>query len=386
MPTTDVSELAKRDKRKAVVLIVSVVFIAAIVLIAIFTKDKWLPALKTSETPPSGEIQEEAELSEGYFPLKIEGGMGYQLMTLENSLALLDDASFHIYNADGKLMLEQRHNYANPILCTSKTKALIYDVGGTTFRLLNKNKQIYEKLTDGVIYLARLSDADQAAVVTKSDKCLSELNIYNDKGVSIFKYFSYDSRIIDIEFNKNNTGCIITIITADRGRLYSKMIGYSFGSDTPLWQSKGIATLAMDVRCYSNDTIAMVGDTAYAIFDSNGNVLNAYAYSAPIKDYASSGDLVAVVTENENLRRTMLSIFTPNADPVEIQLDSEENDVYISGDQIYVLSGDLICIYSAQGVKTGRIKLKDQFGDICKNGKYIYLLGYDSVSRIEFVN
>ncbi|MBR4224919.1 MAG: hypothetical protein IKR73_08925 [Oscillospiraceae bacterium] len=387
MATTDVSELRKRDKRKAVILIVTVVFITAVVLIAIFTKDKWLPALKeTNDQPVATGIVEEAELSEGNFPLKINSGMGYQLMTLGTDLALLDDSSFHLYNSDGKVMLEQRHTYANPILCTSKNKALIYDVGGTQFRLLGRSKQIYEKATDGVIYLARLSENDLAAVVTRSDQCLSQLDVYNDKCVVVFTYYSSDSRIMDIEFNKSGNGCIITVLDVVDGELTSRMLCYNFSADVPLWQSESVDTLAMDVRWYDNDTIAMIGDTRYALFDSTGKKLSEHVYNAPIKDYSSAGELAAVVTENTDLRRTMLAIFSPGKSPVEIKLEAEENDVYISGSSIYVLTSEYIYIYDPDGIKSARIKLRDQFGDICKSGKYIYLLGYDSVSRIEFVN
>ena len=356
MPTTDVSELSKNDKRRSVILIVSVVLITAAVLTAVFTKDKWLPALKANTEPaPSPAVQEEAELSEGNFPLKINSGMGYQLMTMDTNLALLDDSSFHIYNSDGKVMLEQRHTYANPILCTSRNKALIYDVGGTQFRLLNKNKQIYEKLTDGVIYLARLSETDLAAVVTKSDRCLSQLDIYNDKGTVVFSYYSSDSRIIDIEFNKNSTGCIVTVLDTKDGELRSSMICFDFSQEPPIWTGDSVNALAMDVRWYDNDTIAMVGDTAYALFDSNGHKISEHYYNAPIKDYASAGELTAVVTENTALRRTMLEIFVPGRDCVNIILEAEEKDVYISGNEIYILTSEYIYIYSPEGVKTARI-------------------------------
>ncbi|MBQ5312071.1 MAG: hypothetical protein ILP19_08565 [Oscillospiraceae bacterium] len=389
MPTMDVSELGrKNDKKRAIVLIVTVTFVTAIVLIAVFTKHIWLPVIRGEEetAPAAAEVLEETTSESDEFHIDIDSGMGYQLMSMENALALLDDSSFHIYNLEGKVLNETQHSYANPILCTSKTKALIYDVGGTQFRLEGKSKQVYDKNTDGVIYLARLSDADYAAVVTKSDKYLSELRVYNEKGNVFFSYYSYDSRIIDIEFNKNSTGCIITVLSAEKGQLISRMMYYDFNGKSPEWTSPGIATLAMDVRWFDNDTIAMVGDTAYALFDSNGHLLDKYTYDTPIKDYASSGSAVAVITENSNLRRTMLTIFAPGASPVVRVLDGGEKDVFISGSDIYLLAGDYIDIFSTAGEKTGLVnKLSDRFEKLCKNGKYIYLLGYDSVGRIDYV-
>ncbi len=392
MAVTDISELRKKRKAKQtknlIIKIFAVLLICGAVLVAVFTKDIWYPYLNGVLTSIPETVQPEssnAELAEGKFPIKVEGGLGYQLMSMDNSLAILDDSKFHVYSSDGRIMSEKQHSYANPVLCVSGGKALIYDEGGRDFSLESKYKTIYEKTADDVIYIAKLSSADYAAVVTKSDKFLAMLKVYNPSGEPIFTYYSYDSRIINVTFTDNSAGCIITAITAEGGQLLSKMIRFDFTDTDPKWVSDSVPALALDVRFTSDGGIVMIGDTMCAGFDLNGKLISSYVYDYAIEDYDSRDEITAVLTRNSDLRRTVL-IMISGSDcslPVTTIVDDNAEKVYADGNEAYILSGDVIEIYTAQGIDSGKITLEDHYDDLCRNGKYIYLMGYDSINRID---
>ncbi|MCI7768318.1 MAG: DUF5711 family protein [Oscillospiraceae bacterium] len=391
MPVTDISELRKRRQAKQTKNMIIKVFIILLIcgaaLIAALTKDMWLPYFKGILTTIPENLSSEgtAEMSEGKFPLKVEGGSGFQLMDMDGSLALLDESRFHVYSTDGKVMNERQHTFANPILCVSGSKALIYDEGGRDFSLESKYKNIYSKTADDVIYLAKLSKSDYAAVVTKSDKYLAMLKIYDPMGNPIFTYFSYDSRIINVTFTDNSSGCIVTVLSAEGGQLISRMKRFDFNDTEPMWESDGVATLALDVE-FTDDGIIMIGDTASAGFTGDGVLVSQYVYSDPITDYSTSGQISAVITENTDIRKTRLISFNGAdcASPVVISLDEEAKKVSADNSQVYILNDSSIEIYSSDGILCGEILLEDDFDDFCKCAKYIFLLGYDSVNRISY--
>lgn len=394
MAVTDISELRKkrqaRKTKNLIIRIFIVLLICGAALIAVFTKDMWFPYLNgvVSSIPENvASDQSSAELAEGRFPIKVEGGMGYQLMNMDSSLALLDDSKFHVYSADGKIMTEKQHTYANPILCVSGGKALIYDEGGRDFSLESKYKTIYSKTADDVIYLAKLSKSDYAAVVTKSDKFLAMLKVYNQNGDDVFTYYSYDSRIINVTFNDSSSGCVVTVLTAEGGQLMSKMIRFDFTDTEPKWISDAVPTLALDVRFTSDGGIIMVGDTMTAGFTSDGILLSQYTYSDPIADFDSNGSMTAIITENTDIRRTEMISFSGSdcESPVVTILGESAGKVFTDGSEAYILDGRGIEIYTADGTKNGAITLEDDYDDLCKSGKYIYLMGYDSINRIDFV-
>lgn len=392
MAVTDISELRKKRQakqtRNMIIRIFIIILICGAALVAVFTKDMWYPYLNGILTAIPDSTRSDgiaAELAEGRFPLKVEGGVGYQLMIMDGTLALLDDSQFHVYSNDGKVMNERHHTFANPILCVSGNKALIYDEGGREFSLESKYKTIYDKTADDVIYLAKLSRSDYAAVVTKSDKFLAMLKVYDPNGDTVFTYYSYDSRIINVTFNNNSSGCVVTVLTAEGGQLWSKMIRFDFNDTEPEWTSGSIPTLAIDVEFTSDDGIIMIGDTMAAGFSQDGAEMSRYVYDNKIYDYDSTGDITAIITTNSDIRQTEMILLRGSDcnSPVLTQLDDAKK-VFTEGDQAYILYGGGIDVYSDTGRKNGMITLEDDYDDLCRSGKYIYLLGYDSINRIDY--
>lgn len=390
MAVTDISELRKKRQAKQtknmLIRVFLVLLICGAVIVAVLTGDMWFPYLKgVISSVPGGIQHNSAELAEGQFPLMVEGGMGYQLTDMDGSLALLDKSRFHVYSTDGKIMYERQHTYANPILCTADSKALIYDEGGKEFSLEGKYKNIYSKSADDVIYIAKLSKSDYAAVVTKSDKYLAMLKVYDPDGDLVFTYYSYDSRIINITFNKSSSGCVVTVLTAEGGQLVSKMIRFDFNDTEPKWISDSVPTLALDTE-FTEDGIIMIGDTLTAGFDNDGKLTSRYVYSSPIFDYDCRGNIAAVITENSDIRRKELLIFESSdcMSPAVSVLGKSAKKVCTDAGRAYVLSDSGIDVYNPDASAAGSIALEDDYDDLCKCGKYIFLLGYDSINRISY--
>lgn len=392
MAVTDISELRKKRRVKQtknlLIKVFLVLLITGAVVVAVATHERWYPYLKNAMTniPENLGDRDTAVLAEGRFPIKVEGGMGYQLMNMDGSLALLDDSRFHVYSADGKIMNESQHTFANPILCVCGGKALIYDEGGREFRLESRYKNIYSNIADDVIYLAKLSKSDYAAVVTRSDKFLAMLRVYDSDGEQFFTYYSYDSRIINVTFTEGSSGCIVTTLKAENGRLMSEMIRFDFKDTEPEWVSDPVPTLAMDVFFAEDGGIVMIGDTVTYCFSPDGSLKGQYVYEDPLIYYDYTENITALLTENTDIRRTEMITFTGSDCSVPVVTRAEENaqKVFADGSSAYILSGSRIDVYSSDGVRTGEVILEDEYDNFCKNDKYIYLLGYDSINRIDF--
>lgn len=393
MAVTDISEVRKKREakrtRNLIIRIFVVLLICGAVLVAVFTKDMWFPAFSGMVTSIPENISSEqssAELAEGRFPIIVEGGMGYQLVNMDGALALLDDSSFHVYGTDGKVLNEKHHTYANPILFAMGTKALIYDEGGRDFSLEGKYKTVYSKTADDVIYLATLSKNDYVAVVTKSDKFLAMLKVYDPRGEVIFTYYSYDSRIIDITFTNSGTGCLITALTAEGGQFISRMIRFDFTDTEPKWISEGVEAVALDTAFTNDGNIIMIGDDLAAGFSSEGELLSKYVYSDRPVDFHISDKASAVLTENPDLRKYELIMFIGGdcSQPNVTVLGDTSGKVFVDGKDFYILRSGGIDVYDINGAKIGEITLEDDYDDLCKSGKYVYLLGYDSINRIEY--
>lgn len=395
MAVTDVSMLRKdRKKKKALSLLKKLIIVLAVagaVFAAVLTKDLWYPKLDGILTKiPVPENS--AQLAEGEFPISIEGGASYNLVSMDKSIAIVDDSHFFVHSEDGKQLYSTQHTFSRPIITANSKKALLYDLGGKSFGLYSKYKNIYGKSTDDPILLARLGSNDSAAVVTKSDKYPSVLMVYDSAGKNIFNYRSV-TRIIDITFNSDGTGCYITTLGVKGGFIVSKILYYRFdrvdhdalGSPVPIWETENLETLALSVRLFGENSIILFGDTMCAYYDINGNLTDSYKYKRQLVDYSSDDTVAAMIFKNEERRSSELVTVDCAAGTIhEKNLGYEILNVQVSGNTVYMQSKNGIESCTAAGEPLSSVNLDTDYEDFRRAGSYIYLLGYDEINRINY--
>ncbi|MBQ8567651.1 MAG: hypothetical protein IJ446_00345 [Oscillospiraceae bacterium] len=391
---TDVSELRARQKAKAkrnfLIKLFIVIIVAVIAVVAVFTKNLWYPYLdgilkKVPSTANVG-IGGNAVLAEGEFPLSINNGSDYQMKAMDDYLAIIDDSHFFVYDTDGSEVKKVQHSYSNPILTVSDKKALIYDLGGNGFSLESKYKSLYSLSCENTILLAELSTNDCVAVVTKSDKYLSLLDVYNAKGAKIFTYKSYDGRIIDVTFLSDNSGVILTILSASDGMIKSELLKLKFDSLSAEWRSDSTSALAVDASIDENNSIVLFGDTKCSYVNDSGIILAEHEYGDDLLDYASSSELAAVLLENSALRKYTLMLVSSNncTEAVYAELPEAARHIAVKDKMVYVLTGSGIYTYNNMGLEVSGVNLTDSYDNFCPINGYMFLLGYDEINRIDF--
>lgn len=395
MAVTDVSDLKKRRQRKKfsrfLKKFIIIFILAAAVAAIVFTKSLWYPKLDgiLTKIPVS---ENTSELAGGNFPISIEGGAAYRLEAVDNGVAVLDDSHYFVYDTNGKSIFTQQHTLANPILTVSPKKALIYDIGGNSFSLMSKYKCIYKIDTDYPILLAKLSSNDKAAVVTKDDKFLSVMKIYDSSGKNIFNYSSIE-RIIDVTFNSDNNGCYITTIGSKDGVLVSKILYYKFdkidydelGNPTPIWQTENLETLAISVRLFGNDKIIVFGDNLCACYDTSGNLLSTYKYTRNLSGYDSNDKIAALVFNNTEQRCSEIVMFdSETGEDSSFDTDFIVNSLHVYDSEAYIHNNREIIAYNILGEEISKAELTEDYDDFRKLGSNVFLLGYDKINKIDF--
>lgn len=395
MAVTDVSILKKKRQQKKMIrflakFIIIVVVVAAIAAL-ILTRDMWYPNLKGLFGYKNTSYGS-AELARGQFPIKIGSGDEYQLETVDNAIALLDDSHFKVYNDNGQELFSHQHTLANPVLCASDKKALIYDLGGNSFSLMSKYKEIYGKNTLKPILMAKVSKNDHAAIVTKDDKFLSYLRIYNNVGEEILSYGSI-TRIIDVTFDNDSTGCYITTIDSKGGVIVSQILYYKLdrvdrdasGNPAPVWKTEYLETLPFSVRTFGSENIIVFGDNLCAYYDINGKIVKAYSYDYTLTGFDSDENTAAMIFNLPESRSSQLVTIEKNTGQIyETRIDFTVDSLHVSDRLIYLLNADGIISYTPFGAESSSVRLEDDYDDFRKLNNHIFLMGYDEINRINF--
>ena len=78
---------------------------------------------------------------------------------------------------------------ANPIVETAGSYSLLYDQGGTAYRLDTEKKNVYSDKSDNQLLCAGASESGSVVLCTTSDSAKSNVSVYNK---SLKKKMSYD--------------------------------------------------------------------------------------------------------------------------------------------------------------------------------------------------
>lgn len=122
-----------------------------------------------------------------------------------------------------------------------------------------------------------------------------------------------------------------------------------------------------------------------AYYDINGQFRGSYEYKRRLVDYSIEGNIAAMIFVNEERRTSeLVTLNAAEGTVYETPLDYEVLNVQVSGDMIYMLSANKVESRTSMGEPVSSAALDTDYDDFCRMGGYIYLLGYDTINRIDF--
>lgn len=378
----DVVLLRKRIRRRR--RIAKLLIFLAVVGLCVFIysrRDVWFPQLEGIGTRYQNVTRNEEAEADGEFELNVSGGVDYQAGFISNSLFILCDKYLYIYGPDGKLKDSRQHAYSNAVMKINGTRSLVYSSNGTSFRLDSLNKMIYEVQLEQPILFGVLSEEGYTAIVTESETYACRLSIYDASGKLVYSRECVE-RLSDVSFCGN--GCIFSTISASDAELMTTLQYITFDSDNVIWETKPIDMLCMEVCALPDGSAFVIGDTKAAYYSSTGALAGSYDYNAGLLDYSFRNGKAAILLKNEERRQSVLMLFSDkNAAPETISFDSMAKSVIVGDDKAYLLGGGQIRTFSFSGEETDSVEVRDAYERILKYGKYFYLLGYDTIHRVE---
>ncbi len=377
--TVDVVHLRERRRRRK--RLIRLLIVAAVTLMGALiyaSRDKIFSSIQEISIQHATNLKDE---SNGEFMLTVSGGVDYHADFVSNELFVLCDKYLYIYGTDGQLQDSRQHAYSNAVMKISRNKALTYSWNGTSFRVDDKKKMIYEAQTEQPIWFAVLSEEGYAAIVTESETYACRLSIFDSVGKLIYTRDCVE-RLIDVAF-QGNSGCIFATIGAENGEPVTTLQSVRFDGSEVQWTSETFAALCLHIYTLEDNSVFVIGDTHAAYYNSTGGLISIYEYNGLLTDFDFAGNEAAVLLRNEERRQSVLLLFSPDMiTPVSIPFDSICKTVKIQENAVYLLDTGTIRGFSFSGTEIFTMEVKDVFDRILKNGKYFYLLGYDRIQRV----
>lgn len=388
-PVQDVYTLRKIKRRRRMIRrVLLFVLLSAFILVLYVNRELWIPKLEKIGQSQQFVQQSDGALSGNRFPLSIYGGASYQTGTIDDRLLILSDTYLYLYKTDGSLEDARQHAYGSAMLQTAGDYALVYESGSARFRLETKSKTVYEKNSSNNIVFGRVSQDGMVALVTTSGTSACTLVVYNVDGKAVYQR-NCISQLSEVTFDTENGGCYAVSIRTKDGVLQSVVNSYDFQNEQPRWTSTPLDMLCISVYNTKDGGVFVLGDVGCAYLDVGGAVRSTYVYPDSLVCGDFYDDTAAILLRNEEKRTNTVALLKNNgSEPVMMHFDSTVKDVAVDDHSVTVQTRTAIevCDHNGQSIATATTKNSerfDRFDHFLPMDSYIFLMGYDTIDRIE---
>lgn len=384
--------MSKREKRKkdslrkAIVRMFLVISLFALSLVAYINRENLSPNNIV-------EIVQEffaGSSSGGGFPVEIGKNNAIEFERLNNNIAVLNSTSFVMISDSGKELVNRQHRFNNPRMKIGKRKALIFDCGAKGIILESRAKTQKPFEVENNIITAGIGLDGTIAVVTESNKYLSEMTVYEqdfflNNYKKIFKYNSSEYYIIDVAVRPDGKGAAVAAISAAEGQIKSCVLVFDFNNSEPICKQEFVGTMLLSI-CYTNNTIYAVGDNLTCSIGTDGSIIEKLDYTGSniagfCSDF-SSGMVIALSSLSDLSHSTIFSLDEKGNKIASAEVNAAIRSISSNSNYIAVLTPSNIIVYDKLFNLIKQIECDSDASSVAVIGNHAMILGKREIRQI----
>lgn len=375
--------LAKKKKIKKRIFGVLIVLVFCVSLYA--TRNLWAEPLVEFFQKSKESIISDGKLEQGKgYPISLSQSGENYISKVGDELVVISDTHISYYDNKGKRTKNLQHFFANSMSKQMNEKLLVYDLNGYNFTVYDKKGELYSEKSEDAILLAEGGN-DYVAIVTQTDKYNSYLTIYNKLGEAVFKWSS-GQRIVNITFNDNDSGCIVSTMSTSGGTIVSKLYGLEFNTTEEIFETESLGCLIYEVKYCENGDLWVLGDSILYRIKSDGTVIYSYAYPKELSNYALDKKSASLVFNNLADEGATIEIFGESDTPKEFKIDSRVNEIKVSSGETSYLCDDSFAILNNSANIIASSEDVVDYTDFVIIDDNVYFLGYNEIAKMSFNN
>lgn len=373
----DINKYREKQKRKKTItrLVIFVVVTTALLLIVI----NWKSILK-----PFKDIGSRA--GEGGFPIDLTSSANYVLGNIGENIYLLTDTYLYTYNGDGAELSDNQHGFQNPACSSNEKRVLAYDRNGKDIKVYSRNSEIFSKSFEDTIVFAQMGTEERSAVVTTSSRYANYLYVLNAEGRQIFRWASPDEKIMQVCFSDDEKSIFVSVVGEENGALESSVMRFDTGDtelESELWRAAIGSSVSYSLECRDDGVYAVTPEGAFLIDKKTGEITASNSYSKEISGIAQSdGMTVTLFRDTVSNGETAVAYNESLESSSSVSLENL-SAFKVSGGKLYTLCESRLTVYGGSLAVLDEYDLDDEYSDMEIYDKYVYLLGYNKVQRLE---
>ncbi len=330
--------------------------------------------------------------SEEKFPLDIKGERvnAGNFDCIGQDICYASDTKTKLLNNYGRALYTEQHAFINPVMTVSDKGALVYNLGGTGYQLIDKEGNVYSAESKDNLLTADVNNNGTYALVTQSSGYLSKLYVYNENSEQIFAYSFADYYVTSVSLNSSGTKAVVAGLSALNGSETAALYVLDFTQEKPLQVKEIENDILYKVEYLSDKYACAIGKNASYVLNTGkdgdlqtksyeGRNLTAFDINDDTNTYTVS------LSGSGDGRNCDILSYSVNGDDVKsFSVDKKIINLSTYKGRVALLSGDSVMLYSKDGKSLSEKELNSDPHSVVmytSSDAYILCTGYiDSVA------
>ena len=215
-----------------------------------------------------------------------------QAEKMGTGLAVLTNDQMLVYSPTGKQIMAYSHSMSNPAIAVSSTRAVLYDLDETTFKVMNGHNMLFQQEMENSIVHIAISNSNRIAVTTHSSTHNGEVTVFNYNMNKRFTWYCATGYPIYSRISSNGKKLAVATVNT-RGGLLESSIYVIDAADSQELYSIDSGNFPMYMTFIKDRTLLIGYSGKIVLWDVDNNTQKA--------EYTLSGYLQAMDHHNQSV-------------------------------------------------------------------------------------
>lgn len=321
-------------------------YVACILLVIFFVAQLIMPA-GVFETL-SNSI---AVMGSGKYPLELNSSDTLSVVSKGTYYYVLTDAKINVISNSGKLIYSYAHGYENPVLKTSKTRALLFNQGSTQAVIFTLDGIKSDLNCEKEIINAAISEDGTYAFITSADNYAAAVSVYKKNNKCVFEWFSSNDMINNIAIAPNGKKIAVSTMSSAVGNYNSKISILNFKSADAEYTKEFPNNIIYDLDSKTSRGFSVITENSHNFISWRGKVVREYKNEYYADMFRSSpSNSVMVFNRESDKTDNRIEVYSKNGKLKEkLEFKGIITDIQVKGGSIYCLSDTNVYILDDDG-------------------------------------
>lgn len=297
------------------------------------------------------------------------------------------DTSVVVLNSNAGEYQNSQHAYANPVLKSNSNYSIIYNVGATGYKIIDRNSVVHTSSAKNKIFSADVSSNGAYAVLTQGEDYLSNLTVYRSDNLEKYTYNFADYYVNNVSISNDGTRAILSGVSSKYGGMISAIYILDFSKDSYL-QKYEIDNAYIYSVCYleNGNALAVGEDAAYYINVSEEEKSDINYNNKTLTTYnidRNYGLLLSLAKNPDGRECDVLMIDKDGNSDTGFSTGAKITSLDFYNDKISLLLSSTVNIYDKSGTLVSTADVGGDARKICfVSSDLIYILGKGQISKL----